>query len=39
VTQLRDLGVSVPIESVGDRLAGKLTARLEAAVHPMQTSS
>jgi len=39
VTQLRDLGVSVPIESIGDRLAGKLTARLEAAVHPTQTSS
>ena len=39
VTQLRDLGVSVPIESVGDRLAGKLTAWLEASVHPLQTSS
>jgi len=39
VTQLRDLGVSAPIESVGDRLAAKLTAQLESAKHSMQTSS
>jgi lipoyl(octanoyl) transferase len=39
VTQLRDLGVSAPIESVGDRLAAKLTRQLEAAMHPKQTSS
>lgn len=39
VTQLRDLGVSVSIESVGDRLAVKLTAQLEIAKHSRQTSS
>jgi len=39
VTQLRDLGVSAPIERVGDRLAAKLAERLQVVVHPMQTSS
>jgi lipoyl(octanoyl) transferase len=39
VTQLRDLGVRIPIEGVGDRLAVKLTQQLEAAVHPLQTTS
>ena len=39
VTQLRDLGVSVPIGSVVDRLAAKLTGQLEIAKHSIQTSS
>ena len=39
VTQLRDLGVRIPIESVGDRLAVKLTRQLKLAMHRMETAS
>ena len=39
VTQLRDLGVRIPIEGVGNRLAVKLTGQLEAALRPSQPTA